>query len=526
MVTALIAVWCTLLAVAPPRRPLVLGVVAYLCGWVVSELPFAAFCYVLVSTLLAPAGQRDLAACLAAVTTAGLVLIAWRGLRAGPAVNRALDEGLGTGWRSGLDPSLAVGLRSRLPWARIVFAPFFYRRRDVERIANISYGDAGRKNLLDLYRHRDQPPGGPILVHLHGGALFMGKKNREARPLLYRLASQGWVCISANYRLRPAAQFPDYLIDVKKVIAWAREHARAHGADPALVFVAGSSSGAQLAALAAFTPNDPAYQPGFERADTSVSAAICLQGYYGQPGDQSPSTPLAYRGTDAPPFFVAHGDRDSVAPAATARLFATRLRAASSNPVVYAELPGGQHGFDRFHSLRFDRVVEGVEGFAAWVRSRQPARRLLTPAVVGPQDAQGVYGEEAPPLPLGGRRPGQPVERPAAVVALGLGQMVQVRLDRRLVEQLAGQRIGLGREVQRRVHLTRCLRVERHQVPLDDQRADPAEHLPGLVPVRHVLQEPEHAEHVVRAQVAYLGEPAPHRLGRAVQPRVADAARV
>ena len=130
-----------------------------------------------------------------------------------------------------------------------MFAPFFYRRRDVERIANISYGTAGRKNLLDLYRHRDQPPGGPILVHLHGGALFMGKKNREARPLLYRLASQGWVCISANYRLRPAAQFPDYLIDVKKVIAWAREHAREHGADPALVFVAGSSSGAQLAAL-------------------------------------------------------------------------------------------------------------------------------------------------------------------------------------------------------------------------------------------------------------------------------------
>jgi len=381
MVTTLIAAWCTLLAAAPPRRPLALGVVAYLCGWVVSELPFAAFCYLLVSTLLVPAGQRDLAAGLAAAITAGLVLIAWRGLRAGPAVDQALDEGLGADWRSGLDPSLVASLRSRLPLARIMFAPFFYRRRDVERIANISYGSAGRKNLLDLYRHRGQcsagqTGGGPILVHLHGGALFMGKKNREARPLLYRLASQGWVCISANYRLHPAAKFPDYLIDAKKVIAWAREHAHEHGADPTLVFMAGSSSGAQLAALTAFTHNDIAYQPSFERADTSVSGVICLQGYYGQPGDQSPATPLAYRGTDAPPFFVAHGDRDSVAPAAMARLFATRLRAASSNPVVYAELPGGQHGFDRFHSLRFDRVVEGVEGFTAWVRSRELARHL------------------------------------------------------------------------------------------------------------------------------------------------------
>ena len=203
----------------------------------------------------------------------------------------------------------------------------------------------------------------------------MGKKNREALPLLYRLASQGWVCVSANYRLRPAAKFPDHLIDVKKVIAWVREHGYEYGADPAVVFVAGSSSGGQLAALAALTPNDPAYQPGFEHADTSVSAAICLHGYYGYPGtkDRSPSSPLAYDGTDAPPFFVAHGDRDSLLPAAMARLFVEGLRATSSNPVIYAELPGAQHGFDRFHSLRFDTVVEAIEAFTAWVRSREMA---------------------------------------------------------------------------------------------------------------------------------------------------------
>jgi len=47
-----------------------------------------------------------------------------------------------------------------------------------------------------------------------------------------RLASHGWVCISAKYRLRPAATFRDLLIDVKKVIAWARAHADEYGADP------------------------------------------------------------------------------------------------------------------------------------------------------------------------------------------------------------------------------------------------------------------------------------------------------
>ena len=389
LVTGALVCWCTLMALAPLRRPLALGAMSFLCGFALSELPFAAFYYLLASTVLAidridsPGGW--VAAGLVALATAGLIVVAWRGAQAGPAADRALDEGLGAGWRTAVDEQMAAGLRRRLPLARILLVPFLFRRRDVERTANISYGDAGRKNLLDVYRHRSHPSGDPVLVHLHGGALFMGKKNREARPLLYRLASQGWVCVSANYRLRPAARFPDHLIDVKKVIAWVREHGGEYGADPAVVFVAGSSSGSQLAALAALTPNDPAYQAGFEHADTSVTAAICLHGYYGYPDtkERSPWSPMAQDGAGAPPFFVAHGDHDSLLPVQAARLFADRLRRTSSNPVVYAELPGGQHGFDRFHSPRFEAVVDAIEAFAAWVRSREEIPRANPGSVNG-----------------------------------------------------------------------------------------------------------------------------------------------
>ncbi|HUC27370.1 MAG TPA: alpha/beta hydrolase [Streptosporangiaceae bacterium] len=376
MVTVAILAWCTLLALAPPRTTMTLGLVSFLFGFVLNELPFVAFYYLLVSTIVAlgPRGIDSSAAWatvgLTALTTAGLVTVAWRGLRTRAAIDHALTEGLGAGWSTTIDAQMSRQLRRTLPLARIVFAPFVYRRRDVERIANVSYGNAGRKNMLDIYRHRSHPAGSPVLVHLHGGGLFMGRKNREALPLLYQFASHGWLCISANYRLRPAATFPDHLIDVKKVICWVREHGHLYGGSAAPVFVAGSSSGGQLAALAALTPNEPAYQPGFESADTSVSAVICLHSYYGAgTGDGSPSAPLAYHGTDAPPFFVVHGDRDSLIPVKMARLFAERLQTASPNPVVYAELPGGQHGFDRFHSLRFDSVVNGIEAFAAWVRS-------------------------------------------------------------------------------------------------------------------------------------------------------------
>jgi acetyl esterase/lipase len=244
------------------------------------------------------------------------------------------------------------------------------RRRDVERVADLPYGDAGRRNLLDLYRRRDHPTGGPVLIHLHGGGYTRGRKNSQSLPLLYRLASQGWVCVSANYRLRPAARHPEHLIDLKKVIAWVRAHGDEYGANPARLFVSGSSAGAHMAALAALTPNDPAFQPGFEDADTSVTAAIGLNGWYGGYGGQDDtSSPLRHVRRDAPPFFLAHGDHDTVAPVEVARRFAGALAGVSANPVVYAELPGAQHAFDLFGSLRFEQVVDAVDAFTAWVRS-------------------------------------------------------------------------------------------------------------------------------------------------------------
>ena len=383
LVTVTLVAWCTLFALAPLRRPPALGVMNLRFGVLVNEVPFVTFSFLLASTWLV-IGQGDIDSPvgwvpvgLAVVATVGLVPVAWRGLRGGPAVDHALNEGLGAGWRTSLDAGMAARLRRRLPYARILFGPFFVRRHDVQRVASISYGDAGRRNLLDVYRHRSRPSGGPILVHLHGGAFVSGKKDREARPLIYRLASQGWVCVSANYRLSPAARFPDHLVDVKKVIAWVRENGHEYGADPAVVLVAGSSAGGHLASLAALTPNDPAFQPGFEGADTSVTAAISLYGYYG-PLDASgrpPSSPLAYVGPHAPPFFVAHGDQDSRVLVEDARVFVEQLRNTSSSPVVYAELPGGQHSFDLFHSLRFEAVVDGIEAFAAWVRSTRVTPR-------------------------------------------------------------------------------------------------------------------------------------------------------
>jgi acetyl esterase/lipase len=66
-------------------------------------------------------------------------------------------------------------------------------------------------------------------------------------------------------------------------------------------------------------------------------------------------------------------------PVDQARALAKVLREVSTSPVVYAELPGGPHNFDLFHSIRFEILVDGIEAFAAWVRSRPGRSARETP---------------------------------------------------------------------------------------------------------------------------------------------------
>ncbi len=150
------------------------------------------------------------------------------------------------------------------------------------------------------------------------------------------------------------------------------QHAADYGADPRLLLVAGGSAGANLAAMCALTADDPSYQPGFEGVDTSASAAICLYGYYGPApgGEGARSSPGERVRADAPPFLVVHGSRDPMVDSAQAREFAERLRATSRAPVIHAELPGGQHAFDRFASIRGAAVAAAIEDFGTWLGAR------------------------------------------------------------------------------------------------------------------------------------------------------------
>lgn len=332
----------------------------------------------------------------------GLAGLYRAGRTADVTLTAALDDGLGADRRrqsKGLweDPAPG-GATAKKPGVLRMLRIY----RDYAHESNIPYGEFGRRNTLDIWRRPDLPRHGlaPVLLQVHGGAWTLGSKRGQAHPLLSHLAELGWVCVSINYRLSPRSTWPDHIVDVKRAIAWTKEHIFEYGGDPDWLAITGGSAGGHLSSLAALTADDPRWQPGFEDADTRVQAAVPFYGVYDftrnddslhplmvpilqrrvmkQRRRDSPdvfelSSPVKRVTPAAPPFFILHGTNDSLIPVEQARGFADTLRGISTQPVVYAELPLAQHAFDIFGSPRAAHAAVAVEQFLAEVYTRSRA---------------------------------------------------------------------------------------------------------------------------------------------------------
>lgn len=414
----IVSVWgalFTLNAYWPSRRLYPLVVPSFFAGWLTSELPV----HHVVWQALATVGFVALGALdkWPGVVGLGLTLLSWAGLfglvriasRAERVLEEALQQALGRDYRKGL-PEEQVSRRRRVPWN-----PFAYRHPDVEVHRHIPYAtEAGHRHQLDVYTPRQRVTRAPVLFQIHGGAWVVGNKREQALPLMNHLTSKGWICVAANYRLSPRTTFPDHLVDLKRALAWVKQHIDQYGGDPGFVVATGGSAGGHLASLLSLTANDPEYQPGFEQADTAVAGCVSFYGVYDftdefelrasrgiegllermvmkkrlvdEPEAFRRASPMHRVHPDAPPFFVLHGTHDSLISAAEGRHFAKRLHDCSKAPVAYAELPGAQHAFELFHSVRCDLAVEAVDRFLSWVHARYRSeqapetRRRSTPS--------------------------------------------------------------------------------------------------------------------------------------------------
>ena len=395
----------TLCALIKARQVYFLVPLYFMLAWLTGELAFIHILWqVTLTAVLAFAGVFEDARAQAGL---GIFALCWLGLAflhlqsmdTHQYFRAALKRALGDNYRNDLPLDRQAVLSDDVV-SRSWLKPFHFARDGVRKHTHISYGDAGERNLLDVYQPIAKREGPfPVLLQVHGGAWVIGKKEEQAKPLMYHMAERGWVCVAINYRLSPTAAFPAHIVDVKKAIVWIKDNIAEFGGDPDFIAITGGSAGGHLSSLAALTPNCPEYQPGFEDRDTTVQAAAPFYGVFDfldrydirpkmamdsflgkrvmqctkeeNPELWDQGSPLSRVNADAPPFFVVQGTHDTLVWVEEARTFVSALQAVSQQPVGYAELPGAQHAFEIFHSVRTDHAVNGVADFLEWTHAQR-----------------------------------------------------------------------------------------------------------------------------------------------------------
>lgn len=211
--------------------------------------------------------------------------------------------------------------------------------------------------------------GHPIVVVVHGGG-WVGGDKADHRADIQRLAGQGYVALSVNYRLVRGWQnrFPAATADVRCAVRWAKAHAAEIGGDASRVFAVGLSAGAHLAALLGTSPDDARLDDGTCPIDGSPSVRSVVSYYgrmdlrrapipdylvafIGREGDwmerERIASPLLQVTPATSPMLFVHGTADGVVPIDHSRLMHD---AVADSELV--ELPGFGHGFALFSDPR------------------------------------------------------------------------------------------------------------------------------------------------------------------------------
>lgn len=119
---------------------------------------------------------------------------------------------------------------------------------------DVAYGSAPNQRF-DVYAPA-KATGAPVILMVHGGGWARGDKaGRGVAPnKVARWVPKGFIVVSANYRLLPAADPLTQARDVARAMSAAQERAAEWGGDPGRFILMGHSAGAHLVAMLTSAP--------------------------------------------------------------------------------------------------------------------------------------------------------------------------------------------------------------------------------------------------------------------------------
>ncbi|WP_038166756.1 alpha/beta hydrolase [Verrucomicrobium sp. BvORR106] len=208
---------------------------------------------------------------------------------------------------------------------------------------------------LDLYAPAGSKEPLPVIVWFHGGGITGGDKgSKDTAAVAARLAQDGFLVASVNYRLSPKATYPAYLEDAAAAVAWVLKNAAAHGGDPKRVFVAGHSAGGYLTTMLAL---DARYLGRHNLKPEDIRGYIPVAGQMithaavrAERGIEKgtmivdEAAPLHHVRKDIPPMLILYAEKDMAMRAEENRFFAEALTSAGCKSFQIQQVDGHDHG--------------------------------------------------------------------------------------------------------------------------------------------------------------------------------------
>jgi acetyl esterase/lipase len=201
---------------------------------------------------------------------------------------------------------------------------------------DLAYGE-GPRRTLDVYMPA-KAQGAPVVVFFYGGSWDSGDKG------FYKfvgavLATQGVVAVIPDYRVYPEVNYPAFLQDSAKAVAWAKANAAGYGGDPDKLVLMGHSAGAYNAAMLAVDARWLRAE-GLE-PERDVRALVGISGPYdflplqsarlktifGPEATLADTQPVTHVDGMAPPALLLHGADDKVVWPRNAERLAARIKA-------------------------------------------------------------------------------------------------------------------------------------------------------------------------------------------------------
>lgn len=259
----------------------------------------------------------------------------------------------------------------------------------------IEYAKVGDQTLkLDLARPK-APGKYPGVICIHGGGWRAGDK-ASLDALTKRLAKEGFVAVTVQYRFAPKDLFPAQVDDVRTAVRWLRAHAKELQLNPERIGAIGFSAGGHLSLLLGLMEDKdrPAADGNHSDQSSKVQAVVNFFGpadlssnypeavekilaeFLGGLPTEKPSaakaaSPITYIDGNDAPILTFHGTEDKIVPFEQAELLDRACQKAGLSHRL-EKLEGAGHGWGG------EQLVETIDKSVAFFREKlaQPAKAV------------------------------------------------------------------------------------------------------------------------------------------------------